>query len=79
MKYNRLSSIRVTRVNKTIFVPLPKESQTEIFGGCDCNHCKSHRDQPPMWDTLALCSEGNVDWTWIVHYPELQPSFCRCE
>jgi len=67
MKFN---SIRITKRDNTLFIPLPKEAQEPINCGCDCNYCKANRDKTPMWDTLAVSPDS--EWTWTVHYPELQ-------
>lgn len=67
-----MNGIRITRKNETLFVPLPKTAQRKIEGGCRCPHCTAHPEQAPMWDTLALSTDS--DFTWTVHYPELQSS-----
>jgi hypothetical protein len=69
----KLNGIRVHRTGGTIFVPLPKESQSVIEGGCTCNYCKAHPELTPMWDTLAIATKARgSDHTWTVHYPELK-------
>lgn len=70
-----LNGARVRRINKTIFIELPKEAQRPIDGGCVCTFCKAHPDRKPMWDTLAVSAEypeypGRTDTAWTVHYPE---------
>jgi len=64
-------STRITRRDSTIFVPLPKNAQKEIDGGCQCQFCRANPDRTPMWDTLAIdARDSGSNWTWIVHYPE---------
>lgn len=56
---------------RTLFVALPVELQRTIEGGCSCPYCKSHPNQTPMWDTLAIDAKAQRH-TWIVHYPEMR-------
>ena len=74
----KMSGLRVKRMDKTLFVPLPKDQQAPINGGCDCRFCKTHPEATPMWDTMALSIDGSHEHTWTVHFPELAP-VCRVE
>lgn len=75
-----LNYIKVARVEKTIFVPLPASLWRRIDGGCCCPYCSDARGKmiPAYWDTLAIAATGddgrNVagDTTWTVHNPALQ-------
>jgi hypothetical protein len=70
-----LRGVRVTRKEKAVFVPLPRELWTG-GQGCDCGHCFG----TGYWDTLAVAADGQGEWsdrTWMVHYPELQPASVR--
>ncbi len=81
-----LNGLPVTRYDSkatgcsTIFVPLPPALHRPIEGGCACEVCKARPDRTPMWDTLAIAAKPTKntvqfhrDFTWTVHYPELQP------
>ena len=48
----------------TIFIPLPRELWRAIDG--QCGKC----GDIPYWDTLAV--SPSQEFTWTVHYPELQ-------
>jgi hypothetical protein len=83
----RLSSIEVTRVQNTIFIPLPPELWRPTGDGfCICPTCKADYaksgDRLVMnyWDTLAVPVPGprSADnRTWMVHYPELHSEVVR--
>lgn len=64
-----MNGIKIVKRNRAMFVPLPKELQSEISWGCDCSFCKSHPDRIPMWDTMGVSPD--FDSTWVVHYPEI--------
>jgi hypothetical protein len=53
----------------TVFISLPDTMRRPITGGCQCSYCHGHKDQTPMWDTLA--AHADERHTWVVHYPEL--------
>lgn len=62
-----LNGINVKRVKDAIFIPLPRALWTG-GGGCSCGKC----DGSGYWDTLAVSRVADKhDWTWTVHYPEL--------
>jgi hypothetical protein len=64
------NGIEITRVGDTIFIPLPRLFQTEIKGGCNCDFCRSHPNEIPAWDTIAVDATGTNKRTWTVHAPE---------
>jgi hypothetical protein len=68
----RFPSTKVTRVDNTIFIPLPREMWTPA-GTCNCPVCKGAEC---FWDTLAVGKgKSDRDYTWTVHYPELHGDY----
>lgn len=74
---SKLNGIKVTRVHRTIFVPLPRELWVPIEGGCQCGFCAQTNAEgdkvagPAFWDTLAISTQELDRHTWTVHAPEL--------
>lgn len=72
-----LNGIKVSRVGRSIFIPLPRELWKPIVGGCACGFCavkNSDGDKvpgPAFWDTLAVSTQELDRNTWTVHAPEL--------
>ena len=69
----------ITRVNDTIFVPLPVELWRACPGGCSCQFCNADGSHG-YWDTLALSAVGgnrHQDRTYTVHHPALHASHIR--
>ncbi len=64
----KLNGIRVSRVKKSIFIPLPKALWTYIGSPCFCPYCLGH---PGIWDTLAVSTSKKDGHTWLIHAPEL--------
>lgn len=68
-----MNGINVTRKEKAIFVPLPREMwRSSGTTPCTCGKCFG----TGYYDTLAVSNEPLKrfsDTTWMVHYPELQP------
>lgn len=62
-----LNGVRVSRVNRTIFIPLPRELWKPC-GNCQCGHCGG---KEAFWDTLAVSTQDADRHTWTVHAPEL--------
>lgn len=64
-------SIKITRRDDSIFIPLPRVLWRS-FGPCSCQHCNGAEG---FWDTLALSKKPRTDnasdYTTTVHYPEL--------
>ncbi len=69
-----LNGAKIHRSGNTIFVALPAEARLPMMPAlCSCAYCKSHPDQKPMWDTLAIgadAPEGRTDTAFTVHFPE---------
>lgn len=68
----------VRRVDKTIFIKLPRGQWTEIQGGCVCPSCKAVPGRKAYWDTLAVAARGPEtrgvgDYAWTVHQPDAHP------
>lgn len=61
---------KVMRRGETIFTPLASQAKRLIPGGCQCDWCKSHPNETPMWDTLAIDATSEHSNAWTVHYPE---------
>jgi spore germination protein YaaH len=57
-----------TLADGTRIFRLPPELRAPVVGGCDCHYCKTHPDQIPQWDTLAVPA---VSHTYTVHHPEM--------
>ena len=71
----------ITRINDTIFVPLPVELWRACPGGCSCQFCKADGSHG-YWDTLALSAVGgqrHQDRTYTVHHPALHAPHVRKE
>src|ERR1017187_5486216 len=71
----------ITRINDTIFVPLPVELGRACPGGCSCHFCKADGSHG-YWDTLALSAAGgqrHQDRTYTVHHPALHAPHVRKE
>jgi hypothetical protein len=69
----------ITRINDTIFVPLPVELGRACPGGCSCQFCKADGSHG-YWDTLALSAVGgnrHQDRTYTVHHPALHAPHIR--
>ena len=69
----------ITRVNDTIFVPLPVELWRACPGGCSCQFCTADGSHG-YWDTLALSAVGgnrHQDRTYPVHHPALHAPHIR--
>lgn len=67
---NGLNGVRVTRVNRSIFIPLPQPLWRSC-GPCHCAYCKGGEG---WWDTLAVSTNPADHHTWTIHAPELQLS-----
>lgn len=74
---SKLNGIVVSRVGRSIFVPLPRELWVPIDGGCQCGFCALKNEEgdkipgPAFWDTLAISTQELDRHTWTVHAPEL--------
>jgi hypothetical protein len=68
---NSFNGLQAHRRRDTIFIALPVETRTRIAGGCQCSYCKTHLDEVPMWDTMAVSVNTKENHTWTVHYPDL--------
>jgi hypothetical protein len=69
----------ITRINDTIFLPLPVELWRACPGGCSCQLCKADGSHG-YWDTLALSAVGgncHQDRTYPVHHPALHAPYIR--
>jgi hypothetical protein len=69
----------ITRINDTIFVPLPVELWRARPGGCSCQFCKADGSHG-YWDALALSAVGgnrHQDRTYTVHHPALHAPHIR--
>jgi hypothetical protein len=44
----------IARAYGAIYIRIPQDLQREKSDGCTCNYCRTHPDQPPMWDTLVV-------------------------
>jgi len=75
-----LFSLPITRLEDTIFIPLPVELWLATpGGGCKCEFCKAD-GSPGYWDTLALSAKRGKerhDRTYTVHHPGLHPPHIR--
>ena len=66
-------ALPITRVNDTVFVPLPVELWRACPGGCTCRFCKADGSRG-YWNTLALSAIGGNRHqvrTYPVHHPAL--------
>lgn len=70
-----MTSIKVTRRDASIFIPLPPAARRDIPGGCACQWCLAHPEYQPQWDTLSIAVEapknGREEYAVTVHYPEI--------
>ena len=61
----------IQRTETCVFVRLPESMQRPI-DLCSCSYCKSHPNETPRWDTLAVGlkrPETGADYAWTVHMP----------
>jgi len=61
----------ICRTETCAFVRLPESMQRPI-DMCSCGYCKSHPNETPRWDTLAIGlkrPESGADYAWTVHMP----------
>lgn len=81
----KLNGERVERLNTTIFIRLPPEAW-EQTDGCACDVCKedhgiplAERKMAPVafWDTLAVSTNPEHRYTWMVHHPSLYSAAAR--
>jgi len=56
-----------------VYLRLPKELQRDA-GGCTCDYCTRHPEEPPKWDTLAVPTNAELGsrraYSWTVHLPD---------
>jgi hypothetical protein len=59
-----------TRIaDNVVYLRIPRELQ-RAAGVCECAYCKAHPNDPPMWDTLAVPTDGKHERAFTVHMPE---------